>query len=45
MLHLTPTSAIPIPEFGPRLHLAAWCGEMDAVELLLDAGADPMLID
>ncbi|KAH7303848.1 ankyrin repeat-containing domain protein [Stachybotrys elegans] len=31
-------------EYGPPLHFAAWCGDVDAVDLLLDAGADPLLI-
>ncbi|KAL2066949.1 hypothetical protein VTL71DRAFT_1373 [Oculimacula yallundae] len=29
---------------GPPIHFAAWCGDLDAVELLLAAGADPLLI-
>ena len=32
------------PEFGSPLHFAAACGNLDAVELLLAARADPLLI-
>lgn len=32
------------PGFGPPVHFAAWCGNLDAVELLLAAGADPLLV-
>lgn len=32
------------PGYGPPIHFAAWCGNLDAVELLLAAGADPLLI-
>ncbi|KAK1994858.1 ankyrin repeat protein [Colletotrichum falcatum] len=31
------------PGFGPPVHFAAWCGSLDAVEMLLAAGADPLL--
>jgi ankyrin repeat protein len=31
------------PGFGPPIHFAAYCGNLDAVELLLAAGADPQL--
>lgn len=31
------------PEFGTPLHFAAACGDLEAVELLLHAGADPLL--
>ncbi|KAL6886416.1 ankyrin [Trichoderma longibrachiatum] len=30
--------------FGPPVHFASWCGNMEAVELLLAAGADPLLV-
>lgn len=30
--------------FGPPLHFAAWCGNLDAVNLLLAAGAHPLII-
>jgi hypothetical protein len=30
-------------EFGPPLHLAAWCNNFAAVNLLLAAGADPLI--
>ncbi|ETS04595.1 ankyrin [Trichoderma reesei RUT C-30] len=30
--------------FGPPIHFASWCGDMEAVELLLAAGADPLLV-
>jgi hypothetical protein len=40
--------ALPLPNvnyshqaFGPPVHFAAWCGDLEAVELLLDAGAYP----
>ncbi|RYO92561.1 hypothetical protein DL766_002358 [Monosporascus sp. MC13-8B] len=32
------------PEFGPPLHFAAWCGNLDAVNLLLAAGADAFIV-
>ncbi|KEY65067.1 hypothetical protein S7711_09860 [Stachybotrys chartarum IBT 7711] len=32
------------PEYGTPLHFAAWCSDLDAVELLLAAGADPLTI-
>lgn len=32
------------PGFGSPIHFAAWCGNLDAVELLLAAGADPLLV-
>lgn len=32
------------PGFGPPVHFASWCGNMEAVELLLAAGADPLLV-
>lgn len=32
------------PGFGPPVHFAAWCGNLDAVELLLAAGADPLFV-
>ncbi|KFA70890.1 hypothetical protein S40288_10092 [Stachybotrys chartarum IBT 40288] len=31
-------------DYGPPLHFAVWCGDLDAVELLLAAGADPVAI-
>ncbi|KAL7911918.1 ankyrin repeat protein [Trichoderma velutinum] len=30
--------------FGPPVHFASWCGNLEAVELLLAAGADPLLV-
>ncbi|OTA08323.1 hypothetical protein A9Z42_0092800 [Trichoderma parareesei] len=30
--------------FGPPIHFASWCGDMEAVELLLAVGADPLLV-
>ncbi|KAL6872999.1 ankyrin [Trichoderma novae-zelandiae] len=30
--------------FGPPVHFASWCGSLEAVELLLAAGADPLLV-
>ncbi|KAL5317168.1 hypothetical protein ACEPPN_014263 [Leptodophora sp. 'Broadleaf-Isolate-01'] len=32
------------PGFGPPVHFAAWCGNLDAVDLLLTAGANPRLV-
>ncbi|RYP70044.1 hypothetical protein DL771_005735 [Monosporascus sp. 5C6A] len=32
------------PEFGPPLHFAAQCGNLDAVDLLLAAGADALIV-
>ncbi|KAL5349116.1 hypothetical protein ACLOAV_005404 [Pseudogymnoascus australis] len=32
------------PGFGPPLHFAAWCGNLDAVDLLLAAGADALIV-
>ncbi|KAH6608263.1 ankyrin repeat [Trichoderma cornu-damae] len=32
------------PLVGPPVHFAALCGDLDAVELLLAAGADPLLV-
>ncbi|KAH0491176.1 hypothetical protein TgHK011_002618 [Trichoderma gracile] len=44
-------AASPIPDinynhhgFGPPVHFASWCGNLEAVELLLAAGADPLLV-
>ncbi|KAL6818492.1 ankyrin repeat protein [Trichoderma sp. SZMC 28013] len=30
--------------FGPPIHFASWCGNLEAVEMLLVAGADPLLL-
>ncbi|KAK4085236.1 uncharacterized protein Triagg1_226 [Trichoderma aggressivum f. europaeum] len=30
--------------FGPPVHFASWCGNLEAVEMLLAAGADPLLV-
>ncbi|RYP82415.1 hypothetical protein DL769_001669 [Monosporascus sp. CRB-8-3] len=32
------------PGFGPPLHFAGWCGNLDAVNLLLAAGADALIV-
>ncbi|RYP48334.1 hypothetical protein DL768_005753 [Monosporascus sp. mg162] len=32
------------PAFGPPLHFASWCGNLDAVDLLLAAGADALIV-
>ncbi|KFY45182.1 hypothetical protein V494_01107 [Pseudogymnoascus sp. VKM F-4513 (FW-928)] len=32
-------------EFGPALHFAAWCGDLDAVDILLAAGADASIAE
>ncbi|OPB46967.1 hypothetical protein A0O28_0070910 [Trichoderma guizhouense] len=44
-------SASPAPDvqynsygFGPPVHFASWCGNLEAVEMLLAAGADPLLV-
>ncbi|KKP06077.1 hypothetical protein THAR02_01858 [Trichoderma harzianum] len=44
-------SASPAPNvqynsygFGPPVHFASWCGNLEAVEMLLAAGADPLLV-
>jgi ankyrin repeat protein len=42
LLHASPAPNINYshPEFGPPIHFAALCGNLDAVDLLLAAGAD-----
>ncbi|KAL7946099.1 ankyrin repeat protein [Trichoderma barbatum] len=30
--------------FGPPVHFASWCGKLEAINLLLAAGADPLLV-
>ncbi|KAH0526596.1 hypothetical protein TsFJ059_009897 [Trichoderma semiorbis] len=30
--------------FGPPVHFASWCGNLEAVEMLIEAGADPLLV-
>ena len=46
LLHASPTPNVNYFEagFGPPVHFAAWCGNLDAVELLLAAGANPHLV-